>query len=111
MLIADIEKNYGKEYYKYLYTPNKRNPIGGESMDALFKRVTSFLDELKGKDYEKVLIVSHGITIKAFNAIIKELTWEEFSNLEVYTGTALNVCQLEHDQFEFLVEGDVSHLL
>lgn len=110
MLVSDIEKKYGEEYSLFLSAPDKYIPIDGESMTDLFNRAQAFLDELKSKDYNKVLIVSHGITIKALIAILKELSWDEFSGLEVYTGTALNVCKLNGNKFEFLLEGDTSHL-
>lgn len=39
-----------------------------ESMESLFSRVQDFLDELKTKDYDKVLIVAHSGVSKAFYA-------------------------------------------
>lgn len=110
MYISDIEKNYPEDYYSYKNTPEQYLPEDGESIMDLFQRVKSFLKEITTKDYKNILIVSHGITIKVLIAIIKELSWEEFSSLEVYTGTALNICELKDDRFEFLLEGDISHL-
>lgn len=110
MRMEEIEKKHSKEYSIYRNTPAAYIPTEGESFTVLFERVKSFLDEISSMDYKNVLIVSHGITIKSIIAIIKELSWEEFSTLEVYTGTALNICELRDEKFEFLVEGDISHL-
>lgn len=110
MAIEDIEDKYSKEYSIYRNSPGEYIPEKGESFQILFDRVKLFLKEISNQDYKNVLIVSHGITIKAIIAIIKELSWEEFSSLEVYTGTALNICERREDKFEFLVEGDISHL-
>lgn len=110
MRMEEIEEKHSKEYSIYRNTPAAYIPTEGESFTVLFERVKSFLDEISSMDYKNVLIVSHGITIKSIIAIIKELSWEEFSTLEVYTGTALNICELREEKFEFLVEGDISHL-
>lgn len=111
MIIEEIEEKYSEEYSIYRNTPAEYIPAQGESFEVLFERVNSFLEEIITKDYDNVLIVSHGITIKSMIAIIKELSWDEFSTLEVYTGTALNICELKNDKLAFLVEGDIAHLI
>lgn len=110
MNIVDIETQYAEDYYSYRNTPDKYAPTDGESVLELFERVKSFLEELSKSDFENVLIVSHGITIKAIISIIKELSWDEFATLEVYTGTSLNMCELKDGRFEFILEGDIEHL-
>lgn len=110
MELGEIEKRYPNEYYIYRNKPELYEPIDGESFKDLFKRVESFLDEVKTQNYQNVLIVTHGVTIKALITIIKGLTLDEFSSLPVYTGTALNICESKGDEFEFIVEGDISHI-
>lgn len=39
-----------------------------ESVKDIFKRVYSFIDELKEKDYKKVLVVSHGGVSRVFSS-------------------------------------------
>lgn len=110
MYISDIEKDYPEDYHSYINDPEQYMPEDGESMVDLFQRLNLFLEEISTMNYQNILIVSHGITIKAIIAIIKELSWQEFASLEIYTGTALNVCELKDGSFEFLLEGDISHL-
>lgn len=110
MTMEEIEEKYSEEYSIYRNRPGEYIPMKGESFTDLFERVKSFLEEIASKGYENVLIVSHGITIKALIAIIKDLTWEEFSSLEVYTGCSLNICELKNGNYEFTVEGNISHL-
>ena len=110
MHISDIEKDYPEDYHSYINDPEQYMPEDGESMVGLFQRLNLFLEEISTMNYQNILIVSHGITIKAIIAIIKELAWQEFASLEIYTGTALNVCELKDGSFEFLLEGDISHL-
>lgn len=110
MALDEIDAKYPEEYFRYRNRPELYVPIDGESFKDLFKRVESFLDEVKTKDYKNILIVTHGVTIKTLISIIKGLTLEEFSSLPVYTGTALNICEALGDKFEFIVEGNISHI-
>lgn len=110
MELGEIEKRYPKEYYIYRNKPELYKPLDGESFDDLFNRVESFLEELKTKDYKNILIVTHGVTIKVLISIIKGLTLDEFSSLPVYTGTALNICEIKEDKIQLIVEGDISHI-
>lgn len=58
-----------------------------ESIESLFKRVFSSLDELKNKDYEKVLIVAHSGVSKAFYAYFNGIPDDgKFLNLGLKNG-------------------------
>jgi probable phosphoglycerate mutase len=110
MCIDDIANKYPEEFSIYNNDPVRFVPMKGESYEELFKRINIFIDEIKSKKYENILVVTHGVTIKALIANIKGLPLEEFSKLPVYTGTALNIVELKEDKMEFIVENDVSHL-
>ncbi|WFA07699.1 histidine phosphatase family protein [Tissierella sp. Yu-01] len=110
MELSIIEKEYPKEYYTYRNNPIDYIPIGGESYEDLFKRVNDFFEEIKTIDAENILVVSHGVTIKALIKIIKNLTLDEFSKLPVYTGTSLNVVEINEDKMKFIMEDDTSHI-
>lgn len=58
-----IQVTNREEYWNY-YT--KTNYGNEERIPDLFNRVKDFLDELKTKDYDKVLIVAHSGVSKAF---------------------------------------------
>lgn len=71
-----IERNLGEfegkkyaEYEKLNYWDYKLNndSYGVEPVKDIFKRTSSFLSNLKEKDYKTVLIVSHAATIRAIN--------------------------------------------
>lgn len=62
-----------EQFYDYYYKSNIDN---FEDLPTLFKRVHSFIEELKEKDYENILIVAHGGILRAiyfyFNEIPKD---------------------------------------
>ena len=51
-----------------------------ENIQEFFKRVYSFLDELKSKDYKKVLIVAHSGVSKAFSGYFEGIKDGKFLN-------------------------------
>ena len=58
-----------------------------ESMQSLFDRINSFLDELKMKQYENVLIVAHSGVSKAFYAYFNGIPEDgKFLNLGLKNG-------------------------
>ncbi len=110
MQISEIERKFPKEYYSYIKDPESYIPIDGESFEELFIRVKHFLDDIARLDAKNILVVTHGVTIKAILAIIKKLSLKEFSSIPVYTGTALNICDISKNKIEILVEGDITHI-
>lgn len=110
MEINAIEKEYSETYSIYINNPELYVPLDGESLIDLFKRVGDFLDEILEASLENVLVVTHGVTIKAMLTIIKGLTLLEFSNIPVFTGTALNICEVRDNGIELILEGDTSHI-
>ena len=110
MLLDDIEKKYPNEYFIYRNDPMEYLPVEGETYEELFNRVRHFLDEIKNIQANNILVVSHGITIKVIIAIIKNLSMKEFSLLPVYTGTALNIIEVDKGKMKFTLENDTSHI-
>ncbi len=62
MPIESIDK---EDFYNYYQTIKYRTE---ETFPELLERVTSFLNDLKNKDYDNVLIVSHNGVARAFYA-------------------------------------------
>ncbi len=61
----------------------------GESYIELHERVSSFLDELKVKKHQKVIIVTHGGVIRSIVSYINKLNLKGSFDLNVEYGTVL----------------------
>lgn len=77
-----VERNAGKlngmpidtvDREKYWNYNNKEKYDDEESVQELFERVHSFLDELKYKDYKSILVVAHSGVSKAFYGYFNEI--------------------------------------
>lgn len=110
MKIEDINLKYNNEYNTYINKPHLYRPVDGESFQELFSRVKDSLERILSKKGENILIVCHGVTIKALFSIIKGIPLEEFYKIPIYPGTALNICEVNGDDMRFILEGDTSHI-
>lgn len=72
-----LEVTNREEYWNY-YTEIQYGT--SENIQEFFKRVYSFLDELKIKDYESVLIVAHSGVSKAFSGYFEGIQDGKFLN-------------------------------
>lgn len=59
---------------------NVKNTGTEESIENFFNRVFDFLNELKNKDYDTVLIVTHSGVSKAFSGYFEEMQNGKFLN-------------------------------
>jgi broad specificity phosphatase PhoE len=59
----------------------------GESVEDMKARVARFLEELKGKSYDSVLVITSGWIIHSAAAIINNMSNEEAWSLDVMQGT------------------------
>lgn len=80
------ETVYATEEGKSWFADFLRAPCpNGGSYTEMEQNVISFLDELKGKKYQNVLIVTHAGVIRTFDSILNNKTPEEsFSSLLEY---------------------------
>jgi probable phosphoglycerate mutase len=64
-------------------------PEGGESLDDLYERCAKFVDSLRAAGNERLLLVTHGGTIRALRAycegkVMQDLEWDKVSNCSVW---------------------------
>ena len=67
------------------------HPVGGESLDAMYERTTSFVRRLAAeRDRQHLLLVTHGGTIRAIRALgagvaMSGLAWDQVDNCSIWT--------------------------
>ncbi len=59
----------------------------GESLNEASERARSFIDDLKTKDYEAVLVVTHGFITQAIFGYLENKTLQEASEFNLLQGT------------------------
>lgn len=102
---------YETEHYNYWNKPHLYEPNGGESFEELFERVEKALEYIiENASGDNILIVSHAITIKAIFYIIEKHKLVNFWDIPFIEGTSLTILEVDGDNREFILEGDLSHL-
>ncbi len=109
MKLSDIKKKYSKEFHNYMNNPLQYKSYGGESIEEFFDRVQRGLQVVLESGGENVLIVAHGVTIKALVSILKGLPKENISKLPVFPGASLSIFKKNGDLWEVELEADTSH--
>ena len=76
---APTIKEEHKELFREIWKdPFKFNPPGGERFEEMVQRLREFLEDLKKKDYDSVLIVAHQIVNSALRTLIEGGDWKDF---------------------------------
>lgn len=107
----ELIKLYGDENYIFWNKPEEYSPNGGETFDELFQRLDNSLNYiLNNSKVGNILVVSHGISIKALFAIIDKTELKYFWEDTYVDGTSLTILDIKDDKINFLLKGDTSHM-
>lgn len=107
--LSDIKNEESELFDTYLNNPLLYKPSSGETITELLKRVELAIKEIEKTGGRNVLIVSHGVTIRAIISILKNLGIDEYKEIPVYPGASLSVFEKGEKGWESRVEGDISH--
>lgn len=86
---SDIRNEVGEDKFFSARRGWDTRPPEGESLEDVSNRVKSFIDDLP--DNGKILVVSHGNTIRAISVLLGINSENEVSSYEIKTGTYLLV--------------------
>jgi len=79
-------------------TPN------GDNFESLFLRCTSFLDELRTKEYNKVLIVTHGGIIRSTWSYLLEIPLKNTFKIPLNFGEILHFHLAEKSDEDYIIK-------
>ena len=109
----EFEKNYPIEYHNFWNNAIEYNPSAyhGESYDEILDRVKLGLERLiKENKNGNILVISHGVTLKAIFNIINEKGIDEFSKQPVPENTSTTIVEYDSNRFKIIKFSDTEHL-
>lgn len=109
----EFEKNYPIEYHNFWNNAIEYNPNAyhGESYNEILDRVKLGLEKLIKENSEgNILVVSHGITLKAIFTLINERGIDEFSKQPVPENTSTTIVEYNSNSFKIIKFSDTEHL-
>ena len=109
----EFEKNYPIEYHNFWHNPMEYNPnaYNGESYEEILDRVKLGLEKLVKENSDgNILVISHGVTLKAIFNIINEKGIEEFSKQPVPENTSTTIVEYDSNGFKIIKFSDTEHL-
>ena len=111
LLKSEIRSKYPDAYECFMNRPELYQNEDAESFIDIYKRAEAFLHELRSsKQTGNLLIVSHGLFIKALFLTIKEIKIKDFWTEPTVEGTSLSIVKMDAEETKLLLEGDMSHV-
>lgn len=105
-----VASEFPKQYNRWMESPSKVRPPGGESMKKAWKRVNSALREiLWTHGTGTVVIVSHRVPIKLMTAYLMGEKRHAMGRYK-HDPCAMSVFKVRHRDYEPVVLNDSSHL-
>lgn len=109
----EFEKNYPIEYHNFWNNAEKYDPTAynGESYEEVLDRVRVGLNKLIQENSDgNILVISHGVTLKALFNIINEKGIDEFSKQPVPENTSTTIVEYDSNGFKIVKFSDTEHL-
>lgn len=111
---SEFEEKYPKEFYDFFNNPVDYDPkvYHGENYYEVIERVKKGLDKLLSylNVNDKVVVVTHGVTLKALFHIITKEKMDELGAAKVPQNTSVSIVKYENGKFNIEVFSDTSHL-
>ena len=110
----DFKKLYPEQVKNFFFNQLEYNPssFGGESFLEVRERVIRGLNKFieLNKNYERVLVVSHGATLKTLLHYISGKDISTLSNEAIPKNTSYTIVKYENGKFEIIDFSNTSHL-
>lgn len=109
----EFEKNYPIEYHNFWNNALEYNPsaYNGESYEEILHRVKLGLEKLIIENNDgNILVISHGVTLKAIFNVINEKGIDEFSKQPVPENTSTTIVEYDSNGFKIIKFSDTKHL-
>lgn len=109
---SEARERNPKEYDAFKNDIGSFKAPGGESAEELFKRVSeAFARILKENEGKKILIITHGIVIKALLTLSIGKGLKDMQKEAVLTNGSITFIEKEEDRFNILFKGLDEHLM
>lgn len=109
----EFENTYPTEYHNFWFNAKDYDPSAfeGETYQSVLERVEKGLKKIVTENKEgRILIVSHGIALKAIFNVINKKGIEEFSKQEVPENTSTTIVEYDNGEFKIVSFSDTTHL-
>lgn len=110
---SDFELKYPNEYFSFWNDATNYNPTAysGESYQEILDRVKIGLDKLVSENIDgNILVVSHGVTLKALFNVINNKNIDEFSKQAVPENTSVTIVEYDSNNFNLIKFSNTDHL-
>lgn len=106
----EIQREHPEQFHAYWNEPSTYVSSGGESFFEVKERITTFFKELSESTLDgNVLIITHGVVIKALYLLCRNASVERIWDPPFIHGTSLTVIHIDDGKMELALEGCIAH--
>jgi len=105
----DIEKNYPDNFKTWRDNPHIAKIPNGETIEIAQRRMIEFTNNIMESDYENILVVSHGTTIRLLLLYILSMDLQHYYKLK-QDNCAINLIEFKHHGPVLIKYNDTCHL-
>ncbi len=109
LTLKQISERYESEFKNWLYAPHKVVIEGGEDLNKAYERADLFISDAINRDEGDILIVSHGLLIKALIIATLGLDLKDLQKFGV-DNASISVIEIKGDRRYLSRLNDTSHL-
>lgn len=110
----EFEREFPGQFHNFFFNPKDYDPApyGGESFPQLIERVERGLKKIteNHKKDDVVVVITHGMTLKAIFKVIKNISLEELGEVAVPKNTSLSIVDYTDGKYNIDLFSDISHL-
>lgn len=110
----EFEREFPGQFHNFFFNPKDYDPApyGGESFPQLIERVERGLKKIteNHKKNDVVVVITHGMTLKAIFKVIKNISFEELGEVAVPKNTSLSIVDYTDGKYSIELFSDISHL-
>ena len=111
---SEFEEKYPKEFYDFFNNPVDYDPkvYHGENYYEVIEKKKKGLDKLLSylNDSDRVVVVTHGVTLKALFHVITKEKMDVLGAAKVPQNTSVSIVKYKDGKFNIEVFSDTSHL-
>lgn len=105
----EIQELYPDQHHAYWNDPEGYKNQHGEGFQDVVERAQSFLRDLEGSVSGNVLLVTHGVVVKALYLIFRNASISDIWNPPFIHGTSLTVVENDHGIWKIVKEACLAH--
>lgn len=107
---AQLERQYPQQFPAFIQRSANYSPEQGESFAEVQTRIKNVVDRIIAENESgNIFIMTHSVCIEVLLAYYQNISLDQLGTLPTIHGTSVTIIDVNENQFDIKVIGDISH--